>query len=60
VLAALLRKVDWNAMVQDGTVRVTMVDRVNRTADSGMQLIRDRTPIRTGRARRGWRVNEAQ
>jgi len=56
----MVGSIDWTKAVEAGKIRAELVDRINRTADYGMQLIRDRTPIRTGRARRGWRVVEAK
>ncbi len=60
VAQSMVGSIDWVKAVEGGKVREELTDRINRTADSGMQLIRDRTPIRTGRARRGWRVIEAK
>ncbi len=60
VAESFVGSIDWVKAVEDGKVREELTDRINRTADYGMQLIRDRTPIRTGRARRGWRVIEAK
>jgi len=56
----MVGSIDWTKAAEAGKIRAELVDRINRTADYGMQLIRDRTPIRTGRARRGWRVVEAK
>lgn len=56
----MVGSIDWTKAVGNGKIRAELVDRINLTADYGMQLIRDRTPIRTGRARRGWRVVEAK
>jgi hypothetical protein len=60
VLAGSMSAAIVKTGIQEGNVRQAMVDAVNLSADFGMGLIRDRTPIRTGRARRGWRVKEAQ
>ncbi len=60
VAESMVGSIDWVKAVEGGKVREELTDRINRTADYGMQLIRDRTPIRTGRARRGWRVIEAK
>ena len=56
----MVGSIDWTKAVGNGKIRAELVDRINLTADYGMQVIRDRTPIRTGRARRGWRVVEAK
>lgn len=56
----MVGSIDWKKAAEDGKIRDEVVDRINLAADYGMQLIRDRTPIRTGRARRGWRVVEAK
>lgn len=56
---AVQHEIDKESVLNEGRLRQGMVDAVNISADFGMGLIRDRTPIRTGRARRGWRVSEA-
>jgi hypothetical protein len=52
--------VDVEETTRNGKLREGIVEAVNTAADWGMGLIRDRTPIRTGRARRGWQVDEAR
>jgi hypothetical protein len=61
VLAGAMQSaITRDGIIEAGTVREGMVNAVNMTADFGMGLIRDRTPIRTGNARRGWRVTQAK
>ena len=58
MLQAGMTSIDYDKACHEGTLRAAIVDRLNMVADFVMGLIRDRTPIRTGRARRGWNVKE--
>lgn len=48
--------IPWNAAFHKGNLRGPMMIAVDDGAVFGQLLIRSRTPIETGRARRGWRV----
>jgi hypothetical protein len=60
IFCRALMAIDFDKAAHEGKLRERIIDQTNLAAEFGMQLIRDRTPIKTGRARRGWEVIEAK